>query len=148
MSTNRNERRKEKSRDRKRGSPQVIQEKFNEALRHHQAGRLAEAGPLYRQVLALDPAHAGSLHLLGVLSSQTGHPEIAVEMIGRAIALKGDDAVFHNNLGSAFKDTSRLDEAEASYRRAVALDPRYADALSNLGSTLQARGKRDEAKDC
>ncbi len=148
LSNNRKQRRAEKSLNRKRGSPQVIQEKYNEALRHHRAGRLAEAEPLYRQVLALEPSHADSLHLLGVLSSQTGHPEIAVKMISQAIALKEDDPFLYNNLGSAFKDMGRLNEAEASYRRALALDPRFVDALSNLGSVLRTRGRTDEAMDC
>ena len=38
-----------------------------EAVRHHQAGRLIDAEQLYRQILAINPRHADSLHLLGRL---------------------------------------------------------------------------------
>jgi Tfp pilus assembly protein PilF len=38
------------------------------------------------------------------------------------------------------------DEADACYRRAIALDPSYADAHCNLGSLLFNRGRRDEAR--
>ena len=42
------------------------------AVQHHQAGRLAEAELLYRQILAAQPNHADALHLLGVMAQQVG----------------------------------------------------------------------------
>ena len=42
------------------------------ALANHRAGRLAEAEDIYRQILGQDYGHAGALHLLGVLTCQTG----------------------------------------------------------------------------
>ena len=53
-----------------------IADQFAQAVRHHAAGRLAEAGAGYRQVLARDANHAASLHGLGVIAYQTGRPEI------------------------------------------------------------------------
>ena len=84
----------------------VAQALFGEALRHHQAGRLAEAEQLYRQALAADPRHPDSLHLLGVLAHQVGRSDVAVELIGQAIAARGDVAFFHNNLGNALKTSA------------------------------------------
>jgi len=40
------------------------------------------------------------------------------------------------------------DEAAECYRRAIALDPSFADAHCNLGSLLFNRGRRDEARRC
>ncbi|HKF12183.1 MAG TPA: hypothetical protein VKB89_26260 [Xanthobacteraceae bacterium] len=37
------------------------------ALRHHRSGELAEAEVRYREILAIDPNHADSLHLLGAI---------------------------------------------------------------------------------
>jgi len=59
---------------------------FAAGLAHHQAGRLAQAETLYRETLALEPDHADALHLLGVLASQIGRHDVAVELIDRAIA--------------------------------------------------------------
>ena len=42
----------------------------------------------------------------------------------------------------------RLDEAAASYRRAIAIKPDYAEAHSNLGNNMGAQGKPSEAIAC
>jgi Flp pilus assembly protein TadD len=54
---------------------------LEQALRHHRAGRLQEAEALYRQILATAPNHADALHMLGVLSAQTGKQEAAAGLI-------------------------------------------------------------------
>jgi Tfp pilus assembly protein PilF/SAM-dependent methyltransferase len=121
---------------------------FAAALQHHQAGRLAPAEGHYRQILAVDPNHVDSLHLLGVIASHAGRNDAAVDLIGKAIALNDREPAFHSNLGNALQGQGRLDEAAASYRRALALDPDYAKAHYNLGKALKDRGKLDEAVVC
>jgi protein O-GlcNAc transferase len=118
---NRKQRRAEKKLGRpapQGGSPSV-QELFTDALRHHQAGRLNDAERLYRQVLAVDPRHADSLHLLGVIAHQIGRHDLAVELISKAIAINAKNAAYHSNLGLAHKAQGKLDEAVAHYRRAL-----------------------------
>jgi tetratricopeptide (TPR) repeat protein len=56
-----------------------------------------------------------------------------------------DNAEAHYNLGTAFKDLGRLNDAVASYRRAVALKPDFALAHYNLGNTLRELGQLDAA---
>lgn len=51
------------------------------AIQHHQAGRLAEAEKIYRQILAQQPDHPDALHLLGVLAVQAGRLDAAVDLI-------------------------------------------------------------------
>jgi protein O-GlcNAc transferase len=122
-----------------------IRELMGSALRQHQAGRLGDAEPLYRQVLQLDPHFADALHLLGVLNHQAGRNDVAVELIGQAIAQNDRMPAYHNNLGNALKAQGRLDAAVSSYERALARKPDYPEAHYNLGVTLQAQGKLPEA---
>ena len=114
------------------------------ALRLHQQGQLAEAERGYRQVLDLDPHHADSLHLLGVLAHQVGRNDVAVELIGKAIARDKRPAAFHTNLGTALQALGRLEEAKASYERALTINPNLAEARMNLGVILETQGRREE----
>ena len=52
----------------------------------------------------------------------------------------------HSNLGNALAGLGRLNEAEASYRRAFAADANYAEAHNNLGNVLKDLGRLDEAE--
>lgn len=105
-----------------------IEEMVKEATRLHQAGRLLEAEQLYRQVLQQQPSHAHVRQLLGVLNHQQGRSDIAVGLIGRALALRPNWPQAHSNRGEALRVLGRLDEAIADQRHAVALDPGQAQS--------------------
>ena len=68
-------------------------------------------------------------------------------MDGRS-GCKANAAVFHNNLGEAYRALRRIPEAVACYRRALELKPDYAEAHNNLGNALKDQGKLDEAVAC
>jgi tetratricopeptide (TPR) repeat protein len=123
----------------------TLQQQFESGLSHHQAGRLAEAERIYRQILSQQPNHADATHLLGVLARQAGRLDAGIELMRRAIRLKPDLAAAHCNLGNALQGKGQLDEAIASYRRAIALNPNLPEANSNLGNALKAKGQLDEA---
>ena len=120
---------------------------LKEALRHHKAGRLDKARPLYEQVLrhARDEPHA--LHGLGVLCNDAGEPERAVELLRAAIAARPGQAVYHNNLGNALRALGEGDAAERAYRDAISRDPDYALAHYNLGALLLDLGSDNFARD-
>ena len=118
---------------------------FDDALRLHQEGRLAEAEQVYRRILDGEPNHTGALHLLGVICQQQGDHEAALELIGRAIALNPAKAVYHNNYGAALLALGRHEEALQSFQRTLAIRPQYADALANLGMAQMSLGQDAEA---
>src|SRR5438874_10874262 len=78
------------------------------AVAHHQAGRLAPADAIYRQVLSREPNNADALHLLGLIAHQCGNDNDAIALIGRAVALRPKTAEFHVNLGAALRRMGRL----------------------------------------
>jgi tetratricopeptide (TPR) repeat protein len=110
---------------------------LSEAIRCHQAGRLADAERLYRQVLAEESRCADARHLLGVIALQRGQYGLAVERIGAAIGLDGTVALYRSNFGNALKAVGRLDDAVAAYHHAICLKPDYPQAICNLGAALQ-----------
>ena len=126
----------------------TISEAMALAVEHHRSGRLAEAESIYLQVLTAAPNQSDALHLLGVLCSQRGQHDQAVEYIRRAIAFNPGQAVYYCNLAIAYRGQGRLDEAEASYRQALATQPNFADGWYNLGVVLRQQGRNSEAIDC
>ncbi|TAL09577.1 MAG: tetratricopeptide repeat protein [Nitrospirae bacterium] len=125
-----------------------ISETLGIALQHHQAGRLQEAEALYSQILQAQPNHPDALHLLGVVAHHGGRHQIAVDRIGRAIALNPGVAEFHNNIGEAYRALGKSQEAIASYQRALALKPGFAEAQYNLGLLHGQLGRLAEAEAC
>jgi tetratricopeptide (TPR) repeat protein len=121
---------------------------FADAVRHHQAARLSDAEMLYRRILAINPRHAESLHLLGMVGAQTGRHDLAVDMISGAIEVNPNEASYHCNLGSLLSRQRRLDEAVACFRRAIDLAPGYAGTHYNLGNALREKAELDEAAAC
>jgi predicted O-linked N-acetylglucosamine transferase (SPINDLY family) len=122
-----------------------IQQQFESASTHHQAGRLAEAEKIYRQILSQQPDQPDALHLLGVLSAQTSRSDAGVQLIRQALRFRPDFAEAHSSLGNALMDMGQLDDAIASYQHAVRLKADYADAHYNLGRALQCKGRFDAA---
>jgi tetratricopeptide (TPR) repeat protein len=114
----------------------TLQQALDLAIQHHQAGRLREADTIYRKILEADPNNPHALHLTGLLASQVGQTDVAVEYIGRAIALNPTAAHYYSNLGAAHATAGRAQQALEAFDRAILLQPDLADAHENKGMTL------------
>jgi len=123
----------------KPGDPQLPQ-LLQQAVDAHQQGQLDIAAPLYRRFLAENISHPTALQLLGLLHSQRGEYETAIQLMQESLRHFPEQAEVANNLGNALSGCGRLDEAMASFNRAVEIYPRYADAWRNLGICQIQRG--------
>lgn len=81
---------------------------FEQALAHHQAGRVRQAAAIYREILARDPDHVDSLHMAGVAEIQSGHPALALPLLDRALVLVPDDRICHANRAAALSALGRV----------------------------------------
>ena len=104
------------------------------ALQLHKKGLFGQARAAYQLVLELDPDQFIALHMLGSLESDAKNYQQAEIMLSRAVAVDPQSADAHMSRGIALNKLRRHDEARESYRRALALRPNYALALSNLGN--------------
>ena len=118
----------------------------NLALAYQRLGRLDDAERRAREALALDPTLADAHNNLAQALSARGQDDAAVASYRRAIALAPGNALFHFNLGVALQPLQAdIREVEACYRQALALDPRFAPAMSNLGLLCLREQRLDEA---
>jgi tetratricopeptide (TPR) repeat protein len=116
-----------------------------QALALHRAGRLTDAETMYRQILAAQPRHFDSLHLLGVIFMQRGDAAAAVRQIDAALKVEPRHVLALVDRGNAFQHLRRFEDALASYDRALAIRPDYAEALTNRAAALAALSRHDEA---
>jgi tetratricopeptide (TPR) repeat protein len=123
---------------------ETIEQMLESAVQHHRAGRLAEAERIYRRILERQRNHDGALNLLGVIARETGHTDVAIELISRAIGINPRVAGYHNNLGNALCGKEQFGEAAVAYRQALGIDPDLALAHYNLGNALIEKDEFDE----
>lgn len=126
----------------------TIEQALTTAYAHWNAGQAQQAEHLCRQVLAVWPEQPDALHLLGLLAHGFGNLDTALDYMRRACSAPSAPALFHSNLAEMLRQARLLSEAEASARRAVALDSRAVAGWINLGIILQETGKLEESLQC
>ena len=108
------------------------------------AGQYLDAQICCQQALAADANHAGSLHLMGLLSLQSKQYDHAVEWLARAIR-QAPKPEYLFSLGTTLQQQGRLEEALKSFDKAVQLKPDDAELWVNLGNVLAELTRLDEA---
>lgn len=103
------------------------------AAQHQQAGRLAHAEGVLRQILQQRPNHTEALHQLAILAYQAGKMPLAVTLIERALTVNPNVHIFHANIAEMYRRLGQPKKAVDHGRRAIALKPDAADAHNNLG---------------
>jgi predicted O-linked N-acetylglucosamine transferase (SPINDLY family) len=71
-----------------------------------------------------------------------------MECCQTAIAVQPQYAEAYNNLGVAFRERGRIDDAMACFQKAIALKPDFADAFTNFGIGFKDKGELDHALTC
>jgi predicted O-linked N-acetylglucosamine transferase (SPINDLY family) len=123
----------------------VLLQALQQAWAWYSGNEWNKAEQACRLVLAARPSYFDALNLLGIITAQTGRPQEAADILGRAIAQRRDDPIVHNNYGNVLRDLKRHSEALNSYERAARIKPDYAEAYYNRGVTLQELKRLDEA---
>lgn len=118
---------------------------FNRALRAAQAGRLADAEALYRQILAADPRNAGVWANLGLTLARRGRVDAAIDALRRASALDGSTPEFAGQCALIALRAGRNEDAATEARRALAIAPNHIPALSALAGALVAQRRYQAA---
>lgn len=100
-----------------------------------------------RQGKAIASVLAGFVLLAACLlaSRQLSFWRDSITLFTHALRVTKDNAVAHNNLGSAMESAQRPHDAETHYRHAIRLKPALPQAHNNLGNVLDEIGRSEEA---
>ena len=88
---------------------------------HAQRGRFDEAEASYRKAIALKPDYAEAYYNFGDTLRELGGLDAG--QLQESHSVEARFAETHRNMGVTLLELGRLEEAEASYRQAIALKP-------------------------
>ena len=122
-----------------------IDEKFQQAVAFHQAGQLAQAERMCKQILRYNSQNAEAFHFLGIIACQTGKYPVAVDLIIHAIEIDSKQSPFYYSLANALREQGKFMEAIEAYQQAIRIQPNHADAYNNLGTIFINQNRIDDA---
>jgi FkbM family methyltransferase len=120
-------------------------EALNQGWQMHQAGQIAAAEGIYRQVLQVDPQNAHAWCYLGIACHDQDRWDEAVAAYRQAIRFQPHFPVAFNNLGNTLRMQRRLQDALQCFDQALQQKPDYVNAIKNKGTALTWEGHLDEA---
>ncbi|MGH9703963.1 MAG: sulfatase-like hydrolase/transferase [Candidatus Acidiferrales bacterium] len=98
------------------------------------------------KALSIQPGFAPAYRDLGILAIEQKSYGEAAQDREKAVQFGLADPSTLNYLGISYSRTNRLELAMKTYRRALAADPKFAQAHLNLGFVFQRMGREKEAK--
>jgi 2-polyprenyl-3-methyl-5-hydroxy-6-metoxy-1,4-benzoquinol methylase len=114
---------------------------LKQAIRLHETGAVTQAEQIYREVLAADSGAADAWNMLAVALCQQNRLDPAAEAADRATALRPKIAPYWLTRGNIAAARRLEREAQASFRRAVEINPGFTEAHYWLGRSCQREGK-------
>ncbi|RRA47893.1 tetratricopeptide repeat protein [Acidipila sp. EB88] len=118
---------------------------FAKAVYAEEAGHIDEALERYEDVLDLTPGHAPSAINMGTIFYNRRDFARAEQFYRMATESDGTYALAFFDLGNVLDELKRMPQAIVAYRRAITLQPHYADAHYNLALALERNGQRRSA---
>ena len=110
------------------------------ARRHHEAGRSDVARAIYRQIITINPRHAGAMQMLGILAHKSGKTLAALEFLKRAESEDPKNPALLINLGVVTREMGDTAAAKVFLLKALALDPKQSMGHFNLGNLYRETG--------
>jgi tetratricopeptide (TPR) repeat protein len=107
--------------------------------------RNAEGVEEYRKTLELKPGLYEAQLNAGILLMRMNEPAGALPLLAQAAEQKPEEYLPRYSLAVAQYQTGALEDAEASYRKALDLDPKSAAAEAGLAHALLRQNKVDDA---
>ncbi len=116
------------------------------AIKHHLAGRHAEAEALYRQLIAMQPDNAAAHHWLGFLLQQAGRIDEAAGPMAVSLQLDATQPAWFYNFGILLALRQQDAEAAQAFMEAIALQPDNYYSWTNLGALLEKNATPDSVR--
>jgi tetratricopeptide (TPR) repeat protein len=125
--------------------PDPVELLYAQARQAADAGDVAGAKSLYRELLAARPGHVRARNNLALLLDAGGDHAAALAELDRALDIEEENATLLTNRGALLGAMGRFAAAERDLKRVLRVDPAQAEALFNLGVVMTKKGLWAEA---
>lgn len=127
------------------GDSAAAERSFQQGLRAHQAGRLAEAIKAYTEATQSDPAYFDAFYNLGLAAAANGNLSQALTAYETALAIRPESSDARYNFAMALKQGNYIPDAVRELETVLAKNPNEARAQVILGN-LYAQQLHQPAK--
>lgn len=104
-----------------------------------------KAKPLFKKAVGLNPPDLSACYQLGRLKQMENDHQGAIPLYLQMLEQQPELGLVWNNLGVAYRETGKPDDAMASFRSAVRFAPEMAEAWNNWGVALDEKNEADQA---
>ncbi len=111
----------------------------------HQLSYWENSLTLMKHTIAVHPNTWWAYNNLGIILSQQGFPDQALEKLDMALRIRPNFSLAYYNKGLILKAQKKVPEAIDMFRAAVSIQPGYVEAQINLGMALFEAGRPQEA---
>ena len=118
---------------------------LNRGISFQKKGENLKAKNIYLEILHKNPHHPDALNLLGTIFQESADHQKAISFIENAITSAPDIADYYSNLAVSQLAIGKIESAYLSCSKAVEIDQTFPIANYNLGNSLFAMGRADEA---
>ncbi|MCF8043388.1 MAG: tetratricopeptide repeat protein [Desulfarculaceae bacterium] len=125
--------------------PKAWHVRYNLGVALMQQGDVDEALMQFRQVMAESPKHLESMVNVAAIHLGKGQPEDALRVLSAALKV-WDIPMVRANLGVAYLQMDRLEDAAYQLKEALNGAPNMPDALTNLSTVFLRTGETDNAE--
>ena len=108
--------------------------------------RSDDAEMFYRKAIELNPNYAEAYNNLGNILRNKNQLPVSVKAAETAFD-KAAETAFDKTADTSIAGTEFESEAEKYFRRAIELNPNYAEAYNNIGNLFNDTGRMEEAKE-
>lgn len=118
---------------------------FQQAIQHHQAGELLQAEQLYHAILQAEPDHPDVNHNLGAIAVAMNNPDLALSFFKRALEINPNYSQFWLSYLITLFDHKHFAEAETVARNFSERCPENGFVWKVLGAAIQQQGRISDA---
>ncbi|MGD9579844.1 MAG: tetratricopeptide repeat protein [Vampirovibrionia bacterium] len=115
--------------------------KYQEALKLHEAGKVNEAIKLYEAALEAEPNNTEIYINLGAANQSIKAYQKAIDYYKKALSLDPKSSLTYYYMGTVYHAQNDLNEAIKNYKQALDFDPKNQQAIEALKSAQEGRSQ-------